>query len=536
MQLCCALEAAHRHVSTRPRLTHWCEASGSVILRRWLAGAVCVLGLGVGAGAPASSEGPSTAPVVTIALRAPADTPIVTVGGDLPVNPIAPGFLGLSLEYTALLPYAGQSGTDPVFLRLIRQLNPGQSPVLRIGGDSTDWSWVPVRGVVKPPGVTYTITPRWLTALRGLVRAVHAHAIFGVNLEANSSAVAAAEGRALVGAVGRSSLQALELGNEPELYGALGWYATRRGTPVTGRPASYDLGSYAADFARIAGSLRDVPLAGPATGSPAWMRRLPAFLAGAPPVRVVTVHRYPLNRCSSVRPTIARLLSTASSAGLARSVARAASVAHAHHARFRVDELNSASCRGQRGVSNTFASALWVLDALFNLARVNVDGVNIHTLPASVYHPFVLARTGNVWRWTVDPLYYGMLTFSRAAPPGSHLLSISASVVRPLRMWATRAPNGQTRVVLINESRRESKYVSVRVPGARSAAELTWLRAPSIAAADGITLGGQSFGAATKTGGLTGDRQRIHVAAIKDTYVVKLPPASGAMLTSPAPR
>jgi len=129
-----------------------------------------------------------------------------------------------------------------------------------------------------------------------------------------------------------------------------------------------------------------------------------------------------------------------------------------------------------------------------------------------------------------------VLMFARAAPPGSHLLSISASVLPPFRMWATRAPNGQTRVVLINESRRESKYVSVRVPGARSAAELTWLRAPSIAAADGITLGGQSFGAVTKTGRLTGNRQRIDVAAIKDTYVVKLPPASAPILPSPAPR
>lgn len=509
---------------------------GAVILRRWLVGVVSVLVLGVGLGVAAISAAPSAAPVVTIALRAPAGTPVITVGGEQPVKPIARGFLGLSLEYTTLLSYAGQNGIDPVFLQLVRQLNPGQSPVLRIGGVSTDWSWVPVRGVFKPPGVTYTITPRWLTALRGLVRALHAHVIFGLNLEANSSAVAAAEARAFLGAVGRPAVQALELGNEPELYGVLGWYATGRGTPVPGRAASYDVASYAADFARIARSLSDARVAGPATGSPSWMGELPAFLARAPLVRIITVHRYPLNRCSSVRPTIARLLSAASSAGLARSVARAAAVAHAHDARFRVDELNSVSCRGQRGVSNTFASALWVLDALFNMARVNVDGVNIHTLAASVYHPFVLARIGGVWRWHVDPLLYGMLMFARAAPPGSHLLSICGFAGPQVRTWATRAPNGQTRVVLINQSRQASAYVSVRIPGARFTAGLTWLRAPSIAATGAITLGGQSFGAVTTTGRLTGNRQRIDVASINDTYVVKLPPASAAMLTPPATR
>jgi hypothetical protein len=517
-------------------------------VRRRLAGAVSVLALGVAVGvgvgggvdvdlgAAAVSPAPSAAPVVTIALRAPAGTPIVRVGRDLPVNPIAPGFLGLSLEYTALLPYAGYNGLDPVFLRLIRQLNPGQSPVLRIGGDSTDWSWVPVPGVVKPPGVNYTVNPRWLTALRGLVHALNAHVILGVNLEANSSAVAAAEARAVIGAVGRSSVRALELGNEPELYGVLGWYTTAAGTPVTGRAASYDFASYTANFARIARALPEIPLAGPATSSTGWMRRLPAFLAGAPHMRVVTVHRYPLNHCSRVLPTIPRLLSPASSAGLAQSVARAAAVAHAHGARFRVDELNSVSCRGQSGVSNTFASALWVLDALFNMARVNIDGVNIHTLPGSVYHPFVFARTGSLWRWTVDPLYYGMLMFARAAPPGSHLLSTSGSVAPQIRTWATRAPDGQTRVVLTNQSRRASKYASLRIPGARAAAGLTWLRAPSIAATGGVTLGGQSFGAVTRTGWLTGSQQRIDVASINHTYVVKLPPASAAMLTLPASR
>jgi hypothetical protein len=515
-------------------------------VRRRLAGVVSVLALGVGVGvgagvdvdvgAGAVSAVSSPAPVVTTALRAPVGTPIVTVGRDLPSNPIAPGFVGLSMEYTALLPYAGHNGLDPVFLRLIRQLNPGQSPVLRIGGDSTDWSWVPVPGMVKPPGVTYSVNRRWLRALSGLVQALHAHVILGVNLEADSSVVAAAEARALIGAAGGSSVQALELGNEPELYGALAWYTTAAGTPVTGRAASYDFASYPANFARIARALPDVPLAGPATGSAAWMRGLPAFLAGAPRVRVVTVHRYPLDRCSSVRPTIARLLSAASSAGLAQSVARAAAVAHAHDARIRVDELNSVSCRGQKGVSNTFASALWVVDALFNMARVNVDGVNVHTLPASVYQPFVLARTGSIWRWTVDPLYYGMLMFARAAPPGSRLLSISGSVGPQIRTWATRGPNGQTRVVLINQSRQASKYISLRIPGARAAAGLTWLRAPSIAANGGIMLGGQSFGAATRTGRLTGNQQRIDVASINDTYVVKLPPASAAMLTLPASR
>src|SRR5215831_4150649 len=48
-------------------------------------------------------------------------------------RPISAGFLGLSLEYNSIEQYAGTNpqAIDPVFVQLVRNLNPGQSPVLR---------------------------------------------------------------------------------------------------------------------------------------------------------------------------------------------------------------------------------------------------------------------------------------------------------------------------------------------------------------------------------------------------------------------
>ena len=46
--------------------------------------------------------------------------------------------------------------------------------------------------------------------------------------------------------------------------------------------------------------------------------------------------------------------------------------------------MNGVSCGGTRGVSDTFASALWVLDTLFEMARLGVSGINIHSVPDTI--------------------------------------------------------------------------------------------------------------------------------------------------------
>jgi hypothetical protein len=484
---------------------------------------------------------PQQGPADTISWRAPAGTPLVRIGAARAARPIPPGFLGLSIEYTAAVGYAGPNGRDPVFLRLIRNLDPGQSPVLRFGGDSGDWAWVAVPGMAKPAGVRLTITPATLRSLAGLTHALDARAILGLDLEADSTAIVAAEGRAFRRSLGGPSIAALELGNEPELYGRLGWYTGPNGAPVLGRARSYDIAGYAADAVRFARVLPRLPLAGPATGSARWMDALGKLLRSGPRLGMVTVHRYPLDHCDRTPgtpeyPTLANLLSPASSTGLARSVAGVVRVAHAHGAQLRVDELNSASCRGQPGISNTFASALWALDTLFAMARVGVDGVNVHTLPDSLYHPFAVSGSGSARRWTVQPVYYGLLMFADAVPAGSRLLSVTGKLARQVRIWAARAPGGQRRVVLINEYSRRTQYVRVAVQGARGDAALMWLRAPTLTATQGVTLGGQTFGRRTSTGLLTGRRQVLEVAPAGGTYVVRLPPASAALLTLAVPQ
>src|SRR5665213_1390401 len=70
------------------------------------------------------------------------------------VGRISPGFLGLSMEIRGVEDYTGRDPNqiNPVFEQLIRDLDPGQRPVLRLAGDSTDWSWYPVPHARRPIG------------------------------------------------------------------------------------------------------------------------------------------------------------------------------------------------------------------------------------------------------------------------------------------------------------------------------------------------------------------------------------------------
>lgn len=488
------------------------------------------------AAAAAVLIGPSDASVPrTLPLNAQlidiADTPMS--------RPIGPGFIGLSIEYPSSLAYSGAdpAAPNPTFIRLVRELNPSGSPVIRFGGDTTDWTWWPTPGVNRPPGVRYMLTRRWLAVTRATALALDAHLILGLNLEANRAIVARAEARAFLKGIGRSLISGFELGNEPEVYGRLDWYTTRTGVGMPGRPPRYGFRSYVLDYAAISSALpRTVPLVGPASGSPSWTAELSRYVAASPRVRIVTFHRYPLHRCftqrgASTYPTISNLLARSSSSGPGLSLRDAVRFAHAHGLALRVDELNSVSCGGAHGVSDTFASALWVLDTLFNLAAAGVDGVNIHTFNKAVYEPFSFTHPRGDWQARVDPMYYGMLMFARAAPTGSRLLSTGAASGQALRIWAVRAPDGTVRVAAINDSSTRPLVLALRPPRTSAAATLERLTAPKLPSTTGLTIAGQTFGAATTTGELTGSYRATTLQPIQHRYVVQLPPASAALLS-----
>lgn len=459
---------------------------------------------------------------------------VVTVSRGTVGRPIPVGFAGLSMEFRGLEAYAGADpkAVNPVFAQLMRNLAPDQQGVLRIGGDGTDWTWWPVPHMAQPGGVRYDLNRNWMGVARSLSKAVGLRLILGVNLEANSTRVASAEASAMLGDIGSDRIAGLEIGNEPELYGSFPWYKAPDGVQVRGRPPGYNFSDFLSEYSTMARAIPHGPLAGPSTGAPLWIPELGRFLAAEPRVRVATLHRYPLKHCGKTAPTltVGELLSSASTAGLANGIARYVGIAHSHHVPLRIDELNAVSCGGQRGVSDVFASALWALDALFEMARVGVDGVNFHTVPNTINELISARLAGGKWSSYVHPQYYGMMMFAQAAPAAARLLRVTGAS-GTLRAWATRASDGQLRVTLINDDPRSARQVTLRLAVAHGTATVERLAAPGLGAKSGVTLGGQGFGAKTTTGLLAGRVQSSTVRPAGRSYSVRVPAASAALLT-----
>ncbi len=491
------------------------------------------------------------ATVVGLAVVAAPSALALTVGvrvtGARVGRPIPAGFLGIAFEYRAIPGMVGSgkpADVDPVAVRLIDNLAPGARPVLRIGGQSTDRTWWPVGGMRRPLGITYDLTPGWMRSARALAEATDAKLILGVGLEANRTRIDAVESRRLLAGVGRRYVDTLEIGNEPELYNVVAWYRKLRGRPipwfrqdgteVLARPPGFGPAQLAAQFAQVLRVLPRVPVAGPATGIPSWLYAFRRFVSPRSRVRMITWHAYGLNNCvtdpsSPLYPSIPHVVSLAASRDTADGIAPYVALAHRSGATFRIDEMNSVTCNGGLGISNTMAAALWMTDALFTVAAAGVDGVNIHTYPGAPNRLFDFRRSHGRWQATVRPPYYGALLFARAAPVGSRLLRTESGDLARVRSWATLAPDHQVRVLLINDSLTRSVRVLVRTPW-RGLGSVQRLRAPRAGATTGLEIGGESFGARTATGLLAAPRQQT-VTPRAGAYTVTMPAASAALLT-----
>ncbi len=439
-------------------------------------------------------------------------------------------FLGISTEYWTVPVWARHL---PQLTRVLAMLRVDAPLRLRIGGDSADHSfWAPTREL---PEWIFELTPSWLTQVSDIVRRTHVGLILDLNLVTSSPQQAVHWARTAEAKLPPGSIQAFEIGNEPDIYNRSSWQHVTGTAGAPSLPATITAASYARAYVIYAHALAQaapgVPLLAPALAEPqknlSWIA---ALLHGPHPgLKGVTAHRYPYSECthrpaSPTFPTIAHVLSENATAGMARTAVKVERISDRARLPLWLTEINSVTCGGTRGVSNTFATALWAPDALLELVRAGVESASVHVRHNAINMAFSLTASGLV----AHPLLYGMVLFARTVGPGAQLVPtrLTAPASQHLKAWVVRVRGNLLHVLLIDKGRRPVVVrMGLPVTGSGTVQRLV---APSVRSTSRVTLNGQWLDASARW---QGTRSTESIAPGPQGYVVTVPGYSAALVT-----
>jgi hypothetical protein len=471
-----------------------------------------------------------------------------TIGGA--GTPVPPSFAGFSIEYPSVLDYFGPPGKpNEPFIQLLRTLGGDGvgTPTIRLGGNSGDATWWNPAGRARPAGVETDLTPASLSMLRPATDQAGARFVFGGNLAIADPANAVSFVQAAVAALPPGAVEAYELGNEADLFDRAVTFHVGKLTlkRPQRRPSGYSVRQYLTELDRYIAALNAAR--GPgwpelAVGGFArlgWQLQAPAVLDHTgTAARFFQSHGYPLNRCRGARVRDDRWREALLGSTGMMPVARASHlvrIARPRGVAVRASEINSVTCGGARGVSDSFASALWGADVLFEMAKAGVAGVNFHTWTGAWYSPISFFPGRAAPRVRVRPLLYGMLLFDRTVANGARLLRVAQHRNDVLKVWATQDAGATVRAAVINKDPRRGRLVRLRLPDVRGSGSLERLLAPALASKRGVTLGGRSFERTPFDGRLHGTARRARVPESEGTYSFRVPVASAALLTVRSP-
>jgi hypothetical protein len=468
----------------------------------------------------------SAATTTSAAAAAPSAVPVITITPSQTGPALTPTSLGLSFEASDLALPGFTSGNLAQYLRTLG------SSVIRIGGNTVDETYWTSTGETAPSWSIATITPADLTALATLARASGWKVILGVNLKQYDPARAADEAAHAVAALG-TSLQAVEIGNEPDLY-----------SQYKSNTAQY-FTDFQAYFTAITKAAPGVPVVGSdASGAPnssfqnAFVAKEKAL--AHPNVLELTSHYYPLtsSTCGG-NPTVADLLST-NVRNAEKAIGDAAAAQSANLGVPTVlDEGNSVVCEGQAGVSNVFAAALWTIDEELVMSREGAAGDYLHgtvlqcntAKPLFMYYtPLCAPTAADAASGTLaaQPEYYGLAAVHQIGTGVS--LAVDNPAWATVRGYAFRHADGSMAVVLDNLQDPASfgaTALQLDLGATFHSGTRVNLTASGLSATSGITLGGKSV----QADGTLPAPATTAVTVNGMTLAVSVPAGSAAILT-----
>ena len=502
---------------------------GTPLVTKYISSSAVSVSIPVSAGAtaplsvvaqnPAPGGGTSNAFTLEIA----GTTTVSATIGSQPGLSIPGDFLGLSHDWNDAQSHMGSQavGVNYIYRQLVTNLiNPGSPFLIRIGGGSTDDSVAPTPTTVQP-----------FVELAG---ALPVHFSLGVNLGSDNLQLAEQQASFFASQMPAGSLDAIEIGNEPDRYASNGH-----------RSSSYTLTNYLSDFAQWQGGVQPLissttKLMGAAWASPYYLQQNFATMEKqqSASFSLVSQHFYVGHQSSTSSFPSDYLLQNSVVTSYVSTLTTAAATAHKNGQLFRVGEMNSIDNSGLVGVSNTFSAALWSVDAMFQYASIGVDGVNWHGMSGCAYCAFTFGIQNldgkHVYTLQqVNPLYYGLLFFHLATGGSAQLLPVTLSSTPNVKVWATVDKSGTTRVAILNKDENFAGTVNITLPGYGQASVLR-LVAPSYQSTAGVAIGDQTFDGSLD-GNLVGNKANETLQPSGSVYEVSVQPTSAVLLTLTAP-
>ncbi len=424
------------------------------------------LSLGLTAAAPAPTTPPAPAAIVDAAITLDADAPGLA--------PLPSGLIGLSFESNASSGGINSGRFDdqgnlPALLRTL-----GVGGTLRFGGSSVD-------------GKYNGATPAALAGLRRLADSTGWQVLYSENLGRYDAAITRRDAAAIATALG-PRLAGIACGNEPNLYPG----AKRR-------PADWGLAQYLPEadacLRTVHATTSATPLSGPDTDPILWQAG--DALAERGLLTQLNAHYYPMSECGGPSGRADDLISPAMRNAQDSYLATAAAIAHAARLPWQITETNSASCSGIPGVSDTFASALWVVDYLLAAAEHDATAVDFHTAldhACAAYSAICPTSADAADQYSPQPMYYGLLAVRLLGTGTLQPLSL-ADPSGTITAHAVKTPDGTWRLAIENLGPNPATiHIQPPIPHATTARVLR-LTAPSLTATTGVTLQGAEVAA-----------------------------------------
>jgi len=348
---------------------------------------------------------------------------------------IPSNYVGFSYEYGGARELTNSSSRSPIYARLLQNLMLAKNDAntinktftIRIGGNSADGScyYYPPQHPLPSPLCNHRITDDEMTSWIEFAKIMERDYDVTIQYVVDTNmGVSSNPDDVFIPHIERLDeldvwkfVSSIEIGNEVDLY-------KRKG--VFRNLSSYDYADYEREYdAYITAylnttSTRRASVQGGTWCTSDYLKNLEHYIVKFDRVLAsFSFHKYALNgndivNSSTIDEYLKLLLGDRGVESMVRHLKPLVDVVASRQLPFVLGETNSASHGGVSGVSDTFASALWVVDYLSALSmKAGVSQVLLHLAgpsPKIVYTAF--AYDYEAERLQVRPIYYGILLFN----------------------------------------------------------------------------------------------------------------------------